>query len=343
MANEIEQSIQQKARELAHQITVAHDLDPEIQEELYGHIEDKLLAYKSGEERISDEDAFILVREHFGDAKVIRGLLQEVHAGAVQVTLVRRVLALVLVLLAAGWVSAGLSALAHMVSVPYFDLNGLPSTFRFQLCVVYPLSLGMLLGTFAVLRRWKRHMRLGKSPWFCRWSIFRMVQWIVVLMILRGAMPYFVFSSPTSPNPISYLEWGLLYGYGVINLVGYCVLWLWWTDVLAGRWVRQLLVGSMWVFYSLLVSLFPVGLIIQLGSALKLPDGMHPIADFQLGNVEVAPYLFYLIKWPGLLRFSFMSPLIHALCMFLCVVVLQLAYHPWHKKTETNSVSSLPW
>ena len=40
-----------KARELARKITVAHDLDPEIQEELYGHIEDKLLAYKSGEER----------------------------------------------------------------------------------------------------------------------------------------------------------------------------------------------------------------------------------------------------------------------------------------------------
>ena len=122
---------QQKARELARQITVAHDLDPEIQEELYGHIEDKLLAYKSGEERISDEDAFILVREHFGDAKVIRGLLQEVHAGAVQATLVRRVLALVLVLLAAGWVFAGLSALAHMISIPYFDPNSLPSAFRF--------------------------------------------------------------------------------------------------------------------------------------------------------------------------------------------------------------------
>ena len=42
---------QQKARELARKITVAHDLDPEIQEELYGHIEDKLLAFKSGEER----------------------------------------------------------------------------------------------------------------------------------------------------------------------------------------------------------------------------------------------------------------------------------------------------
>ncbi len=63
---------QQRARELARTITVAHDLDPEIQEELYGHIEDKLLAYKNGEERITDEDAFILVREHFGNAKELK-------------------------------------------------------------------------------------------------------------------------------------------------------------------------------------------------------------------------------------------------------------------------------
>lgn len=41
MNKNLTSDIQQKARELARQITVAHDLDPDIQEELYGHIEDK--------------------------------------------------------------------------------------------------------------------------------------------------------------------------------------------------------------------------------------------------------------------------------------------------------------
>ena len=86
MNSNIESDPQQKARELARQITVAHDLDPEIQEELYGHIEDKLLAYKSGEERISDEDAFILVREHLGDAKVLASMFAEVHEEAASLT-----------------------------------------------------------------------------------------------------------------------------------------------------------------------------------------------------------------------------------------------------------------
>ena len=334
---------QQKARELARKITVAQDLDPEIQEELYGHIEDKLLAYKNGEERISDEDAFILVREHFGNAKELKAMLQDVHVEAVQVTLVRRVLALVLVLLVAGWVSASLNALANMVSIPFFSSNGLPSSFHFQLFVSYPLRAFMLVGTFGVLYRWKRRMLTGNAPWICRWPLLRMVQWIVILLVLRAVMPHFSFSSPTSPNPISPVLMGLLYGYGTIDLVGRCVLWLWWTDVLSGRLFQQLLVGTTWVFYSLLHSLYPVGLIIQLGADNAAPGGRLPIAEFHLGNVEVFAYFYTLILRPEILWFYFSSPLVQASCMFLCAVVLQLAYHPWRKKAEANSVSSLSW
>ena len=45
MDRNLEGDLQQKARKLARKITVAHDLDPEIQEELYGYIEDKRRAY----------------------------------------------------------------------------------------------------------------------------------------------------------------------------------------------------------------------------------------------------------------------------------------------------------
>lgn len=60
-------------------ISVTYDLDEEIQEELYGHIEDKLLGYLSGEEKLTEGDAFVLVCEHFGDSDSIRELLNEVH------------------------------------------------------------------------------------------------------------------------------------------------------------------------------------------------------------------------------------------------------------------------
>ena len=39
---DLDSKIQGRLRELCQKITVAHDLDTEIQEELYGHMEDKL-------------------------------------------------------------------------------------------------------------------------------------------------------------------------------------------------------------------------------------------------------------------------------------------------------------
>jgi hypothetical protein len=84
-----------QARELARQLSVSHDLDPEIQEELYGHIEDKLLAYMNGDEALTEDDALILVREHFGDTKLVTGMLGAVHGASAPPHLGRRILAFI--------------------------------------------------------------------------------------------------------------------------------------------------------------------------------------------------------------------------------------------------------
>jgi hypothetical protein len=69
-----------RLRAICERITVACELDTEIQEELYSHLEDKLLAYLSDEEKLSEEDAYILVREHFGNYDNLKRLLRTVHA-----------------------------------------------------------------------------------------------------------------------------------------------------------------------------------------------------------------------------------------------------------------------
>ena len=43
---------QQRIRALCGEIAVAHDVDPELREELRGHVEDKILAYLAGEEAV---------------------------------------------------------------------------------------------------------------------------------------------------------------------------------------------------------------------------------------------------------------------------------------------------
>ena len=70
----------ERLRELCRKITVAHNIDEEIQRELCSHMEDKLRAYLSGEEKLTEADALILVREHFGDADNLKRLLRNVHA-----------------------------------------------------------------------------------------------------------------------------------------------------------------------------------------------------------------------------------------------------------------------
>ncbi len=72
-----------RIRALCRQISVAHNLDEEIQAELRAHMEDKLLGYISGEERVTEADALILVREHFGDPKYLQRMLRETHGQAV--------------------------------------------------------------------------------------------------------------------------------------------------------------------------------------------------------------------------------------------------------------------
>lgn len=79
MAENISPETAGKIHALCSRISVANSLDQEIQEELFSHLEEKLLAYLSGKEKITEEDAFILVREHFGDPVILKGLLKDVH------------------------------------------------------------------------------------------------------------------------------------------------------------------------------------------------------------------------------------------------------------------------
>jgi len=162
--NELSNDTQQKARELARKITVAHDLDPEIQEELYGHIEDKLLAYKSGEERISDEDAFILVREHFGDAGNVKRLFWDVYQGESERGLLRNVLVAAITTLIC---VQGVAWMAHFASLIFAIGNPSepPDRIAASLVAGIPLLLSCLC-----FWRWKRQTRRGEKVWYHSWK-----------------------------------------------------------------------------------------------------------------------------------------------------------------------------
>ena len=86
----LSEAMKRTIREFCSHITEGYNVDDDTCEELYGHIEDRMLDYLSGEEPLTEEDAFVLVREHFGEPIRVRELLGDVHGVKKRTLLVRK-------------------------------------------------------------------------------------------------------------------------------------------------------------------------------------------------------------------------------------------------------------
>jgi hypothetical protein len=68
MPEPLNQSAIEQIHQIVRQLARKQGLDAEEVEEIGAHLEDKLLGYLSGEVRITEGDALLLARAHFGDA-----------------------------------------------------------------------------------------------------------------------------------------------------------------------------------------------------------------------------------------------------------------------------------
>src|SRR5215208_8178646 len=82
MANVSSPQSGERLKRICREVCVAQQLDDSIERELYAHLEDKLLGYLSGGEKITEDDALLLVEKRFGDPVVVRSLLGEVHGAS---------------------------------------------------------------------------------------------------------------------------------------------------------------------------------------------------------------------------------------------------------------------
>ncbi len=187
MSSDINPQIQAEICSFCNRISADYLLDAEIREELRGHMEDKLVAYMNGDERLSEQDAFILVREHFGAPAVVEELLQRVHGpgtGAVRILIaaigcVNTALGAVSLLLSLYGTVAALLIIQNAVRLVGSDriLAG-PYVPLLINVVTLPQACLMLASGIALMRR---------NPWGRTWSfVFAfytlaaapLVQWI---------------------------------------------------------------------------------------------------------------------------------------------------------------------
>ena len=103
MDNSISPEMEERMRALCDDIASAEDLNSDLHDELYTHIEEKVLGYLSGEEMLSEADAYLLAKEHFGDRAKVRTQLEEVHPAGVKFKLYRRLSIAMILTIALGF------------------------------------------------------------------------------------------------------------------------------------------------------------------------------------------------------------------------------------------------
>ena len=82
MRDESVEAAVEQIRSLCKELAERRGLSAETRDELCGHMEDKLMGYLKGEERVTVEDALVLVRAHFGDFERVGRELARGGSGA---------------------------------------------------------------------------------------------------------------------------------------------------------------------------------------------------------------------------------------------------------------------
>ena len=147
-------------------------------------MEDKLRAYLTGEEKVTEEDAFVLVREHFGNPEEVQAMLEDVHVEATRVSMMRRIGAITVVFL-------GIFCMTVLVSFPLYSLlNALHFLTYYHYDSVF-LRFAKLIPTIiayscaiVMLVVWREREHDSQPPWYIRSNPWYFVPALLILYFL---------------------------------------------------------------------------------------------------------------------------------------------------------------
>ncbi|NUM52665.1 MAG: hypothetical protein HUU46_03380 [Candidatus Hydrogenedentes bacterium] len=231
MDKPLSRETQSQIRDLCETIAQRDQLGEDVQEELRGHIEDKVLGYLGGEERVSEDDAFVLAREHFGDAFTVKTLLQTAHPKRMFVSLGRRIAVVLLLTLAAH--------VAFRCVMSAMVLLQVPRLIGYQGYLLQRGSLealGVPLLMYVVLRSTRNSPTNGIVGPFATGSLrtYRLTTILVFLLWFMLPGITFVPTNYTQINQtlpiIQNLLVALAITLGIANQAATCLVWIWWCD-----------------------------------------------------------------------------------------------------------------
>ncbi|MBN2311677.1 MAG: hypothetical protein JXR94_22050 [Candidatus Hydrogenedentes bacterium] len=247
MDDRVSSETRKQIQALCRKISVAHHLDAEIQEELSGHMEDKLAAYLDGEEALSEQDAFILVREHFGDPAALKGLLQDVHVHEAHVSLARR-------LAVAFAVTTGVHAVFVVAARALLHVWPALRGFGGFQALLAVIAVATAVASWLFLLRLQRGLAAGRTPWLLTRRPAYLAGIAAVLSLMQSLAPISAEFGASGPVMGSMLVWRLTMVAMVASPLLQCVLWLWWCDRPPRRVRTAVTVAGVWALCIWLTS-----------------------------------------------------------------------------------------
>ncbi len=266
---------EEQLRALARKIGASHELDAEVQEELFGHLEDQALAYLSGEEAVTEDDAILLTREHFGDARALKEWLGSVHAQADHSRFYVRLVPVAVLTLVwhAGALASG--------QLPIRDL--------------WPISL-ILWTLFAVwiLLQWRRQERRGQSMWWEHGKTRWVALGVAIALPLVSYHGWLDYSPPITT--VSFLPRLLSQLLVLVSWLMMPFMWLWWADLPPRRWRTSINTVGAYFLLHLTLEFLKAGMVVLLNPSRQFSPVSSVVAA-QVGTL--LPLALVLFAWWG--------------------------------------------
>lgn len=329
MDKQLSPETEKALRTLAREIARSRHLGDDTLEELFGHLEDKTIGYLSGEEGLSEADAVVLTRAHFGESVVVEEIAPQTYGNPRRVTLLHRVLMVAVVTFVFGSILQRTA-----ISLTWTILEFEPPQFLVYAIVIVVFSGAttwfLAIAAGLTLRRWERLVRAGTVFHFDPSNSKHLGVAVGVVVFLMLSFMISALPSPRLSGSTQAVSWALSGGLSWLYIgsaVAWPMLWIWWFDRRTGR-MKNFASGALaWVGFRFV-----------LGMLTSISSGTISLTLSTLeGPTTIFDRLAYLLHQPFT---TYYLPMLFAQAG--AAFVLYLVYAAWRDGVHLRSAKAKP-
>jgi hypothetical protein len=237
---------QSQIRALCESIARRDQLGEDVQEELRGHIEDKVLGYLDGKEALTEEDALLLAREHFGNPASVRSLLFDAHPATRWRPWLRATAELVMIALVTDTVIRAGHVAAVIFAAHALEIHALIPALRW---IDNAKALfGPVILLCALLAALRTRLRPGKVSALDHLTCQRLILLFLTAIVLWVFVPEVGYRGKMISQP-GLREWAIS-GVSMLTAFAICTTWIALTARESSTWRVLALTAFSWALFT---------------------------------------------------------------------------------------------